>query len=279
MALYPTDANYAETLRSFLDVCQILTPATLIAVSFGALSVLELFCMVANNDRKTIVGMILWSLLTILMNSFLAYFISTGYRLSIGIWTILITTSIVSVIWYISMIILLNGSKYIQKLAWKFEEKIQDEKEDESDLDSVGTKGLAYKLLREIGCCPQESEDGRILFEYQGIRLLMEVINECMFVNLIWPWCYTFSKYDIDEFARVRQVVNEINMHGTVSVFFSMSESDDVAVHIKKHFLFVQQIPDLENYLRLILKSFFKTARKLDLEIEKKRSQECGRSL
>ena len=115
MALYPTDANYAETLRSFLDVCQILTPATLIAVSFGALSVLELFCMVANNDRKTIVGMILWSLLTILMNSFLAYFISTGYRLSIGIWTILITTSIVSVIWYISMIILLNGSKYIQK--------------------------------------------------------------------------------------------------------------------------------------------------------------------
>ncbi len=46
------------------------------------------------------------------------------------------------------------------------------------------------------------------------------------------------------------------------------------AVHIKKHFLFVQQIPDLEQYLKLILDSFFRTVRTLDIEIEKCRLQE-----
>ena len=96
-----------------------------------------------------------------------------------------------------------------------------------------------------------------------------------MFVNLIWPWCHSFSKFDIDEFARVRQVVNDINMRGTLSVFYGITGSDDVAAHIKKHFLFVQQIPDLEGYLKITLDSFFRTARTLDIEVEKCRLQEC----
>ena len=50
-----------------------------------------------------------------------------------------------------------------------------------------------------------------------------------------------------------------------------------MAVHIKKHFLLVPQIPDLEDYMKLMLDSFFRTARTLDLEIEKCRMQECER--
>ena len=48
-------------------------------------------------------------------------------------------------------------------------------------------------------------------------------------------------------------------------------------VHIKKHFLFVEQIPDLEGYLKLTMDSFFRTARTLDIEVEKCRLQECER--
>lgn len=104
---------------------------------------------------------------------------------------------------------------------------------------------------------------------------LMEAANDCMFVNLIWPWCHSFSKFDIDEFARVRQIVNEINLRDTLSVIYSITDSDDVALHIKKHFLFISQIPQLEEYLKMILNSFFRTARTLELEIEKCRMQEC----
>ena len=103
----------------------------------------------------------------------------------------------------------------------------------------------------------------------------MEAVDDCKFVNLIGPWCHSFSKFDIDEFSRVRQVLNNINARGMASVFYSITDSDEVVVHIKKHFLFVQQIPNIEDYLKLMLDIFFRTARTLHVEIEKCRVQEC----
>ena len=143
--------------------------------------------------------------------------------------------------------------------------------------ETISTRQLALNTIEKIGCEPRYTEEGRIQFEYQGVIFLIEAANDCMFVNLIWPWCHSFSKFDIDEFARVRQVVNDINARGTASVFYGITDSDDVAVHIKKHFLLVSQIPDLVDYLKLMLDSFFRTARTLDLEIEKCRMQECER--
>lgn len=274
MSLYPTEALYTEKLSSFLDICLMLTPATLIATSFGALSVLELVCTVPDNEWKTIMEMFLWSLLTILMNSFMAYLISTGNNSSIGIWMVLIIISVVNIVWYISMIILLKSSKHLQELAKKLGDDDQNESVEKMESKVIGAKDLAYKLLKEIGCTPQETEEGRIKFEYQGISFLMEAINECKFVNLIWPWFHSFSKFDIDELSRVRQVINDINMSGTASVFYNITDSDDVALHIKKHFLLVPQIPDLEEYMKLTLDSFFRTARTLDIEIEKCRFKE-----
>ena len=143
--------------------------------------------------------------------------------------------------------------------------------------EAISTRQLALNTIEHIGNEPKYTEEGRIQFEYQGVIFLMEAINDCMFVNLIWPWCHSFSKFDIDEFARVRQVVNDINARGTATVFYGITDSDDVAIHIKKHFLFVSQIPDIEDYMRLMLDSFFRTARTLDVEIEKCRLQECER--
>lgn len=145
--------------------------------------------------------------------------------------------------------------------------------------ETISTRQLALKTIENIGSEPQYTEEGLIQFEYQGVIFLMEAVNECAFVNLIWPWCHSFSKFDIDEFARVRQVVNDINARGTASVFYGITDSDDVAVHIKKHFLLVSQIPDLEDYLKLMLDSFFRTARTLDVEIEKCRMQECEKQI
>ncbi len=143
--------------------------------------------------------------------------------------------------------------------------------------ETISTRQLALNTIENIGSEPKYNEEGRIQFEYQGVTFLMETANDCDFVNLIWPWCYSFNKFDIDEFARVRQVVNDINAYGVVSVFYGVTDSDDVAVHVKKNFLFIQQIPGIENYLRLMLDSFFRTVRKLDLEIEKIKMQECER--
>ena len=137
--------------------------------------------------------------------------------------------------------------------------------------ETMSTRQLALRTIENIGSKPEYTEEGRIQFEYQGITFLMESANDCVFVNLIWPWCHSFSKFDIDEFARVQKVVNDINARGVVSVFYCGTDSDDVAVHIKKHFLFVSQIPDIEDYLKMMLDNFFRTVRTLDVEIEKMR--------
>ena len=141
--------------------------------------------------------------------------------------------------------------------------------------ERISTRQLALNVIENIGSTPQYTEEGRIQFEYQGVIFLMEAANDCMFVNLIWPWCHSFSKFDIDEFARVRQIVNEINLRDTLSVIYSITDSDDVALHIKKHFLFISQIPQIEDYLKLILKNFFDIERRLELEIERLKMQEC----
>ena len=138
------------------------------------------------------------------------------------------------------------------------------------------TKNLAYSILRQLGCAPEETEEGRIRLEFQGITFLMEAVDECLFVNLIWPWCHSFSIFDIDEFSRVRKVVNEINVNSSCSVFYIPNpESDEVAVHIKKHFLLVPQIPNIEEYVKVMFRSFFAAQRELLTEIEKYRLQEC----
>ena len=280
IALYPAEAKYIETLSSFLGICQMLTPATLIAATFGALSVLELVCTVEDSEWKTIMEMILWTLLTILMNSFTAYLISLGNNAVMGIWMILITTSVVNIIWYISTIILFKSSKNLHELAKKLEDKDTIQNEDVTYMEeTISTRQLALRTIEKIGSSPEESEDGRIQFEYQGVIFLMEVADECLFVNLIWPWCHSFSKFDIDEFARVRQVVNEVNLHDWLSVTYTITDSDEVVLHIKRNIILIPQIPDVEEYLKQILNSFFRVARTLDLEIEKCRMQECEQQI
>ena len=104
--------------------------------------------------------------------------------------------------------------------------------------EKPATKDLAYSILHKLGCVPEETEDGRIRLEFQGITFLMEAVNDCLFVNLIWPWCHSFSIFDIDEFSRV-------------------------------------QIPNIEEYMKVMFRSFFVAQRELVTEIEKYRLQEC----
>jgi hypothetical protein len=155
--------------------------------------------------------------------------------------------------------------------------KNQEEKEEEPVMDmeeEIKTRELAITVLKDIGADLKDIGENRVWFEYQGITFLMDVEKDCCFVNIIWPWCHTFNKFDIEEFSRVRRVMNDINRQEIVSVFYDMDDSDDVVLHIKKNLLLVPQIPQIDGYLRSILNSFFTTARTLDFEIEKSRLQE-----
>ena len=138
------------------------------------------------------------------------------------------------------------------------------------------TRSLVQQVLKNIGCQTEITQEGRIRYDYQGITFLIEAADDCLFVNLIFPWCYSFSRFDIDEFARVRRVVNNINSHSNCTIFYTTNaETDEIAVHVRKHLIFTSQIQDLEGYLIATMGSFFNIVRELNLEIEKVRMKEC----
>ena len=189
------------------------------------------------------------------------------------------------IIWILAIVVIYNLYRYYHQEddnteIYQATNQVDNNENCENNMEEViSTRQLALKTIENIGSEPQYTEEGRIQFEYQGVIFLMEATNDCLFVNLIWPWCHSFSKFDIDELSRVRQVINEINLRSTLSVIYTFSDSDEVAVHIKKNFLLIPQIPDLESYLKITLEYFFRTARTLDLEIEKYRMQECERQV
>ena len=154
--------------------------------------------------------------------------------------------------------------------------EVEDAIVEERTPNAYHTRTLVLQVLKSIGCQPEETGEGRIKFEYQGITFLVETQEDCPFINLIWPWCHSCSLYDIDEFSRVRRMVNEINMYYSCKLFYVVdSETDEVVVLVKKHFLFIPQIPQLDGYLIGFLSLFFETVRAFDINVEKIRLQEC----
>ena len=157
-------------------------------------------------------------------------------------------------------------------------DSIEEETDSTNNSDSetnmekeIKTRELAISVLKDIGADLTDIGEDRIQFDYQGITFLLDLEDDCYFVNIIWPWCHTFNKFDIDEFSRVQRVINTINCYDAVSVFYGISDSDDVVLHMKKNLLFIPQIPHIDSYLRSMLGSFFRTVRTLKLEIEKSR--------
>ena len=140
------------------------------------------------------------------------------------------------------------------------------------------TKNLAFGLLKGIGCQPQYTDHGRIQFDYQGALFIMDAFDNCFFVNIFMPWAYRCSINDVDEFARLRKVMNEINSNTSCQVFYTINEhADEVGVHLKKNILLISHIPEIDDYIKSMLGNFFEAQRYLDTEIEKMRLKECGK--
>ena len=276
IALYPTEVVFAETTSSFINACLMLTPATLIAVSFGALSVLELVCTVEDNEWKTIVEMILWSLLTILVNSFTAYLISIGNLSSIGIWMVLIITSVVNIIWYITTIILLKSSKRLHTLSEKLEEKESEEDEIKKRkcLDERTITGLVLSTLRKIGCDPETEERNNLnyaYFTYQGEKFTIESNDSCFFITIYDTWWHSISIYsDVEDIANLHKTINLVNQYVNCTLLYTTNkEIEEIGVHSKRTILFIMEIPEIEKYLLSVLSDFFKAQRLVLTELEK----------
>ena len=125
----------------------------------------------------------------------------------------------------------MKGKKDIKEQVEAELESLEVKPEEEAK----GTRDLFLETLTKIGCQYEiDSEDGNILFAYQGEHFVATANNEGWYVE----------------------------------------EGKTVDVHCKSTFPFISQMPDLEDYLRNELGNFFTAHHLVGSEMAKLREQE-----
>ena len=147
-------------------------------------------------------------------------------------------------------------------------------------MEIKGTRDLFLTILTKIGCqyeLPKEDEDERIIFAYQGEHFIANATNALRFIQL-WDthWDH-IELYDIDDFARLKKVINMANLNNSVMTVYTIDEeAKTVDVHCKSTILFIPEIPDIEDFLKLELNEFFRVHQFVKLEMAKLRDKEIA---
>ena len=139
-----------------------------------------------------------------------------------------------------------------------------------------GTRDLFLEMLTKIGCQYEIDEsDSQIRFMWQGGHFTADATNDCAFVVVWFLFWDEYELYDIDALSRVKRVINDANINYNINVFYTINEEGSTFhVHSKKHFMLMQQIPNIESYLQTIFGMFFQVRQYVELEIEKAKQKE-----
>jgi len=163
-----------------------------------------------------------------------------------------------------------------------FEQLMTDKNKNESQEDEkirhMGTKDLLLATLTKIGCqyeLAEKEDDNSIYFAYQGENFVVDASNENNYIR-IWDthWGHV-ELYDVDELSRLKKAINNSNLNTGVTTVYTIDEvGHNVDVHCKSVVLFIEQIPDIENYLRVELNEFFRAHQYVSNEMVKQREAE-----
>lgn len=174
-----------------------------------------------------------------------------------------------------------NKDLYDKAITQMNEERIEnvnDRMQQEVNENVKGTRDLFLETLTKIGCqyqLAEEEGDDRIFFAYQGENFLVYARNDSRFIHVYDTHWGHVELYDVDEFTRLKKAINGSNLNNSVVTVYTIDEEGkNVYVHSKATILFIPQIPDIEDYLRMELNEFFNAHRFVGNEMAKLREQE-----
>jgi hypothetical protein len=146
-----------------------------------------------------------------------------------------------------------------------------------------GTRDLFLETLTKIGCQyeieeGEDVEDGDIRFGYQGEYFVVRASNKTRYIQIYDTHWGHVELYDIDEFSRLKKAINESNIRNSVTTVYTIDEAgSNVDVHCKSVILFVPEIPNIADYLRLELSEYFRVHETINIEMAKQRELEVGK--
>lgn len=170
-------------------------------------------------------------------------------------------------------------------------DRAKEELETEINMDKeinkqvkMGTRDLFLETLTKIGCQyvieeDENVEEGDIRFGYQGEYFVVRASNKTHYIQIYDTHWGHVELYDIDEFARLKKVINESNIRNSVTTIYTIDEAgSNVDVHCKSVILFVPEIPNIADYLRLELSEYFRVHETINLEMAKQREAEVSKN-
>lgn len=170
-------------------------------------------------------------------------------------------------------------NRYFEQLMTENKSDInKNESQEDEKIRHMGTKDLFLATLTKIGSqyeLVEKEDDNIIYFAYQGENFVVDASNENNYIR-IWDthWGHV-ELYDVDELSRLKKAINNSNLNTGVTTVYTIDEvGHNVDVHCKSVVLFIEQIPDIENYLRVELNEFFRAHQYVGNEMVKQRESE-----
>lgn len=172
-----------------------------------------------------------------------------------------------------------EDNRYYEQLMMENKSDInKNESQENEKIRHMGTKDLFLATLTKIGCqyeLAEEEDDNSIYFAYQGENFVVDASNENNYIR-IWDthWGHV-ELYNVDELSRLKKAINNSNLNTGVTTVYTIDEvGHNVDVHCKSVVLFIEQIPDIEKYLRVELNEFFRAHQYVGNEMVKQREAE-----
>ena len=169
-------------------------------------------------------------------------------------------------------------------------DRAKEELETEINMDKeinkqvkMGTRDLFLETLTKIGCQyvieeDENVEEGDIRFGYQGEYFVVRASDKTHYIHIYDTHWGHVELYDVDEFARLKKAINESNIRNSVTTIYTIDEAgSNVDVHCKSVILFVPEIPNIADYLRLELSEYFRVHETINMEMAKQREAEVSK--
>ena len=150
--------------------------------------------------------------------------------------------------------------------------------ENNSMEEKKGTRDLFLETLTRIGCQYEFGEGDDISFGYPGEHFIVRANNNNHFIHIYDTYWGHVELYNVEDLSRLKKAINESNLNNGVTAVYTVDEAGGtVDVHSKTVILFTQEIPAIDDYLRMELNEFFRVHETINIEMTKQREKEMER--
>ena len=138
----------------------------------------------------------------------------------------------------------------------------------------MNTRELCIKVLEKLNCQPELYNEA-IYFKFQAENFIVTLSENGAWIRVFDHIWIESSLDDLDDVCNIRTAVNTVNVNLGVTLVFQIDqENKKITVSTWGQFLLVPQIPNIEDYMSIILSIFFEAHRRFLYEYEKLKKNE-----